>query len=438
MIEPVATSPGAWRTSVHGTACVLFVIAAVLAYRIGDLAPAHTGSVYIGFHVMMTVAMLGAWALGGEDRARLTLATGLIARLILIAAPMASSNDAERYLWDGAVVLAGLDPYAIAPADPQAAALRATWATPPEHAAYSTLYPPGALTMFALSALAGPAGGIWLWKAIAGAAGIATLLVTDRVLQRLKLRRHLPLVALSPILVLETGIGAHLDIFVALSIAVATLAFIAKRPVCVGIVLGLGAIVKLLPGAALLVFAIAAGRRDGARMVGAATVTVAATYGLACAIGWRPPGTLPVFFEKWRNGSPLFTLLEATLPGPLVLAVLAALAVALMTLAVGLARSRPLLAAQLALATPLLLSPVAFPWYLGALIPLAAAAPSAVVIAWISTAPLVYEVRDRFVSDGIWMPALWPLFAIGVAWLVGLGLDVARHRSCRPLETGME
>lgn len=427
----IATFSSGWRTAAHRTACVLFVVACVLAYRIGDLVPAHTGIVYIGIHLAMTVAMLGACAAGDDRTARLTLVTGLIARVILVAAPMASSNDTERYLWDGAVALAGLDPYSIAPADPQAAALRAIWATPPEHAAYPTLYPPGALAMFAFSALAGPVAGVWLWKALATAAGIATLFVTDRVLKALGLRRHLALVALSPILVLETGIGGHLDVFVALSIAAALLAYCAKRPVLVGVALGLGIIVKLLPGAALLVFAIAGGRRDAMRMASAAIAIPVAAYGFAFAIGLRPPGTLPVFFEKWRNGSPLFTLLEATLPTAQMLAVLAALAALMLALAIRLARSRPLIAAQIALAMPLLLSPVTFPWYLSALVPVAAAAPSAVVIAWVTAAPLIYEVRDRFVSDGIWMPALWPLGAIGLAWVGGLTLDAVRNRPRR-------
>ncbi len=434
MTAIATTRPVAWRRWTHRTACVAFGIACVLAFRIDDWIPARTGSVYIGLHLVMTVAMLGAWAVGEDRDARLTLMTGLLARLILIAAPMASSNDAERYLWDGAVALAGLDVYSVAPADPQAAALQAIWPTPPEHAAYPTLYPPGALAMFALSALAGPVVGIWVWKALAGAAGIATLFVVDRVLRARGLQRHLALVALSPILVLETGIGGHLDAFVALSIAVALLAYGAGRPAVAGTALGLGIIVKLLPAAALLVFAMAVGRRDAVRMTSVAIAIVAAAYALAFAIGLRPPGTLPVFFEKWRNGSPLFTLLEANLPAPQMLVMVATLAVLLIALAIRLARRHPVIAAQVGVATPLLLSPVTFPWYLSAMVPLAAAAPSAVVIAWVTAAPLIYEVRDRFVSDGVWVPALWPLGAIGAAWAVGLAIDAARYRHHRSVK----
>ncbi len=410
-------------------ACVAFVMGCAAVYRLAAVAPAHTGTSYIILHVLLSLAMIVAWRWGGVTHLRLILLAGIAARLILIPAPMLSSNDAERYLWDGAVALAGFDPYSVPPADPLVAALRAIWATPPEHAAYATLYPPVALGLFALSALAGPVWGIWLWKLIASLAGIALVLVAQRLLRRYGMERHLALVALSPLLVLETGVGAHIDVIVALLVTAALLAVDIRRWGAAGTLLGIGICVKLLPGAALLALAVAAGWRRGARMTVAATGTVAVIYGAALAIGWRPIGSLPVFFEKWRNGSPLFTLLEWLLPNPVLLVVIAVLAIGAGLAMVIVARTRPVMAVQLALATPLVLSPVAFPWYLCALVPVGAAAPSATLLIWVTTSPLIYEVRDSFVSAGIWMPAIWPLVIIGAGWAVGLTIDAVRVRS---------
>lgn len=416
-----------WITRV---ACGCFLVACLAVYGIDTIAPARTGSAYIVVHAALTVAMLAAWAAGGSAQARLIVASGIVARLILIAAPMLSSNDAERYLWDGAVALAGFDPYSVPPADPMVAGLRAVWATPPEHAAYPTLYPPVALAIFAGSALAGPVWGIWVWKLVASIASIVVVPLALRLLRRHGLERHLALVALSPLLVLEVGVGAHVDGLIALVIVAALLAFEARRPGLVGALLGLGACIKLLPVAALVGLGLAMGWRATLRMGATATGTVVAIYGAALSIGWHPIGSLPVFFEKWRNGSPLFTVLEATLPTPTLIIVIAILAILLLGGALLLGRAQPLLATQVAIATPLLLSPVAFPWYLLALVPLAALAPSVTLLGWLTLSPLVYEVRDRFVSEGIWMPASWPLALIAAGWITGLAIDAmcARHR----------
>ena len=377
----------------------------------------------------MTLAMLAVWQLSDGRHVRLILFTAITARILLIPAPMLSSNDAERYLWDGAVALTGLDPYRVPPADPLVAGLRMIWATPPEHAAYPTLYPPAALTLFALSALAGPVWGIWVWKLMISAAGIGLVPIAHRLLCQHGKERHLALVALSPLLVLETGVGAHLDVLPAMLIAAAMLAFNAKQPGRVGALLGLGATLKLLPAVALVALGLAMGHRAMLRAVAAATIVVMTVYGLALAADWRPIGSLPVFFEKWRNGSPIFTALEACLPTAWLVPVVAVLAVGLAaTVAVLAHQRRPVLAAQLALATPLLLSPVAFPWYLAVLVPLAAVQPSVALIGWLTASPLVYEVRDRFDSDGIWMPAIWPLATIAAVWTIGLAIDVVRVR----------
>lgn len=409
-------------------ACAVLLAGCATVYGVTAIAPAHSGTGYIVLHLLLTLAMAAAWSWGGAAQRGMILLTGVAARLILFPAPMLSSNDAERYLWDGAVALSGIDPYSVPPADPSVAALRAIWATPPEHAAYATLYPPVALGLFALSALAGPVWGIWLWKLMASLAGIAQVLVAQRLLRRYGMERHLALVALSPLLVLETGVGAHIDVLVALLVTVALLAFDTRRLGAAGALLGLGICVKLLPGAALVALAVAAGWRGGVRMTVAATGTVFGVYGAALAIGWRPIGSLPVFFEKWRNGSPLFTLLEWLLPNPALLATIAVLAIGAGVTVLVVARARPVIAVQLALATPLVLSPVAFPWYLCVLVPVAAAAPSATLLIWLTTSPLIYEVRDRFVSAGVWMPAIWPLIVIGAGWAVGLMIDAVRTR----------
>ncbi|MBA4047390.1 MAG: hypothetical protein C0476_02475, partial [Sphingomonas sp.] len=111
MTEAIATTPR--RTAIGVAACAVFVAASIAPYFVTALAPAHTGTGYIAIHGVMSAAMLTAWAAGRAVPMRVLVAAGIAARLILLAAPMLSSNDAERYLWDGAVALAGFDPYSV-------------------------------------------------------------------------------------------------------------------------------------------------------------------------------------------------------------------------------------------------------------------------------------------------------------------------------------
>lgn len=424
----MSTPPEAGLNGLLGRlAAGLFVAAAAGLYALPDLAPAHLGSAYIALHLVMTLAMLTAWFAGVSWR--WALGAGLLARLALIALDPFTSNDTQRYLWDGAVLLQGHDPYLVHPDHPQVAQLRQVWPTPPEHGAYPTLYPPAALALFAACASLGPLWAPLAWKALAGAAGIGSLLLGLDLLARRGQLRHAPLLALSPLLVLETGAGGHLDAFTLLAITLALWAHEQRRFGLVGAALGLGTAIKLLPALALVPLLIAApGAAARMRLLLAAGVVLALAYGAALAAGLQPIGSLPVFFEKWRNGAPIYLLLEPILHPQALRVVLAGLALGLLTLAAATARRHIFTAVALALAAPLAISPVVFPWYLQIFAPLAALAPSAALLAWMSLAPLSYEVVDGFATTGAWQPADWPLWTLGVGVAAGLCVDAWRAR----------
>lgn len=408
----------------------LFVAGALGMYALPHLVPAQIGSAYIAVHLVMTAAMLVAWSAGISWR--WALGAGLLARLALIPLEPFVSNDTQRYLWDGAVLLQGLDPYLVHPDHPQVAELRRLWPTPPEHGPYPTLYPPAALALFAACASLGPFWAPLAWKALAGAAGIGSLLFGLDLLARRGQLRHAPLLALSPLLVLETGAGGHLDAFTLLAITLALWARERGRYGVVGAALGLGAAIKLLPALALLPLLIAApGTGARVRLLLASVAVLALAYWAALAAGLQPIGSLPVFFEKWRNGAPIYLLLEPILHPHALRLVLAGLALSLLALAVTTARRHTVTAVAVALAAPLAISPVVFPWYLQVFAPLAALAPSAALLAWMSLAPLSYEVVDGFASTGAWQPADWPLWTLGAGVAAGLCVDAWRTQRKR-------
>jgi len=404
-----------------------------LCYLLPTLFSQVLGTATIVIHLLLTGWMLRSWNWGQsrltEHQFQQLLFAGIAARLLLVLVPGFTTHDVERYLWDGAVVLKGLDPYVVAPGDAVVSQLREQWPTPEEHAAYPTLYPPLALAMFALCALAGPVWGILLWKLVVTTASIATLLVVADLLKRAQQTRHLALIALSPLMLLEVGIGAHLDVFSALAVSSAIWACTHARWWLVGMTLGLGGCIKLLPLAALGPLLFANPIRRWPAMIGGALASVALFYGGTIALGFKPIGTLPVFFDKWRNGSPVNSLLEWGFPAIDHTHIILPIAVVAGCYALHRSRGDLQTGLLLMLATPLLLSPVVFPWYLMILVPLLALRPGVFLLMWLTSVPLAYEVLNQFETTGEWSPATWPLVVIAGGWLVGVLLD--RHPAVR-------
>ncbi len=423
------------RMLFHYACLIGFIVCIAGTYLLSDIANG-AGSLMansIGWltslqYLLASLFMLGAWltAMSNQSHYRWLLLAGIIARLLLIPADTYTSNDTDRYLWDGIVAAEGYDPYQINANDPQVSHLRAIWPTPPEHAHYATLYPPLAIATFSLTAMAGPGNAPLIWKCLTTVAGLITLLLTVRILQHRQCMQHIALVALSPILVLETGVGGHLDIFSTLAVTAALLMWQQKNYLWLGVMIGIGALFKLLPIILLLPMTIYLGLTGASiRMLLASLTTLLIGYGISLLIGWQPIGVLPVFFEKWRFGSPLFSALESIFSGMSLNITIAALLVAGLGFSAFISRTKPIRGMQWALSTPLLLSPVVFPWYLSALVPLLALAPSGFLIAWLCVLPLTYEVLNGFIADGVWMPATWPLIMLVIAWVSSMLWHIA-------------
>ncbi len=415
----------------HRAACALYVAATLCVALVARRPEGSRAAGYVAVHLVLTALMLTDWATGQGDT-RATLVAGVLARLAAAVSPAFTSHDMQRYLLDGATVAAGLDPYRLPAGAPELAALRIAWPHAPEHLDYTTLYPPGALGMFALCAALGPHIAPVLWKSAATAASVATAILGARMLRESSSERHIALLALSPLLVLEGGVGAHLDAFSALSITVAVLWVRSGRAGAAGLALGAGALVRFLPALALVPLARSLGARRSVALVAPAAATVALGYLVAWAAGLESFGSLWEFTRKWRFGSPLFQATEGLLPGPWPTVAAAAVAAAALVLSVHLAaKGREAGALTAALASPLVAGPIVFPWYLSSLVPTVAAAPSAAILVWLSAHPLTYELIDRFDATGEWRPASWPLWAVAGAVFAGAAIDIARKRAAR-------
>lgn len=414
----------------HFGCCVVYLACASQLHIAAALLPGSRGTGLVLIYLAMSLASFAIWTL--EHRARITqtrvvMATAIAVRVLLFTVPAFSSTDISRYMWDGRVALGGWDPYSITPADNRLDHLQEEWPTPPEHQEYPTLYPPVAVALFALCAAFGPISAIWVWRSLILVASLTTVWAIWRLLKDRHQLSHLALVVLSPVLVIEGQVGAHLDILVAACVALGLLALERSKPLVVAAFWGLGAALKILPAAMLAVWLTHRGARRGFVPGVVAAVIYLIPVATVLALGWVPLGSLGVFFRKWRFGSPLWLGLEPTLGSAMPWLALAG-ALLTGTLLLRIARVSKLNATLLifAGATPLLWSPVVFPWYLAPLLPLVAASRSTFLLGWATALPLTYEVLDRYDVDGSWEPAAWPIVMLAVVWGATAAYDLRR------------
>ena len=211
-----------------------------------------------------------------------------------IAAP-AHSDDLYRYLWDGKVQRAGINPYRLAPDAAELASLRDDDWSRINNRSLPTIYPPLAEAAFAAS----PSLAAWkLWVALADGA-VALLLYMG-----LADRRRLVLWAWSPLVVIELAMNGHVD---ALGIALLVGGLVAwrrGRAAIAGGLVGAAAAVKLLPIVALL------GMRRRKPVLAATIVALALALPYAAA-GPRMAGSLGEYSRRWRVNDGAFALLYA-------------------------------------------------------------------------------------------------------------------------------
>ena len=277
------------------------------------------GLLYMAAVVLVRARPLPGWALP------IILLVGLAARTLVLAAPPMLSTDLYRYVWDGRVQAAGINPYRYIPADPALAALRDAPVGSPSNptAIYPninrvdsapTIYPPAAQAMFALLGLTWSS--IWSVKAamlgldmLGALAALALLRVAERP------PAQVVIWAWNPLLIWELAGGGHID---AGALAFSTLAILAaavRRPAWAGAALAVAVLFKLLPAA---LFPALWRRWDWRTPAAAATVVVAA-YLPYSGVGLRVFGYLPGYAnEEGLDGSKsiLFRALGLSEPIP--------------------------------------------------------------------------------------------------------------------------
>ena len=355
------------------------------------------------------------------------LVVGLLMRLIVVAAPPASS-DIYRYIWDGRVQAAGINPYRYLPVDPALQHLRDETIHPfINRADYApTIYPPMAqivyfavtrisesVTFMKLAMLAFEGLGVWAMLQLLRARGLPS----SRIL--LYLWHPLPLWAFA-------GDG-HID---AAAIAFLLLAFVAvdrRSPFAAGAALAAGVLVKYFP----IVAGPALYKRWDWRLPAAFLGTAALLYLPYLSVGTKVFGFLGGYVAeegfKGGNGLFLWQLLGGLVPLPdnavayylpMAAAVMGALALVLVLRS---RTERADLAAAMTLGVTFLflLSPH-YPWYFAWIIPFLCFYP-VVGVLYLTCAALYLNLSD-------WPPTVLDGLIVYGAALVLLAVELFVRR----------
>lgn len=380
-----------------GCAAALIALTAIGLYvqrqgnRDGFVALASgQGAVYL-------VAIWLLWRHAARRATVVVLGAALAMRLAVLLAPPFLSNDVYRYVWDGRVIAAGINPYRYVPADPQLAALRDPAIFPNiNRSNYArTIYPPAAETIFFLVTRisATPTA---MKAAMVGFEAIAVVLLLGLLVASGQPASRIIVYAWHPLPLWEFAGSGHIDAAAVAFIAAAL--WTGRRPGgwLSAVALALGTLVKFYPAA---IFPALWWRGDW-RMPAAFAGIVILAYLPFLGVGWRVLGFLPHYlaeegFTAGGAGFYLWNVVKSVLPlgAPSDVAYLAVAFCLLAALALYVAfRQRGpggefAGAALLAGLAMLLLSPH-YPWYFAWLIVFACIVPSAALV-WLTLASFV-------------------------------------------------
>jgi alpha-1,6-mannosyltransferase len=361
------------------------------------------------------VYALGVWIVlqrrFGRPMLLVILAVATMARLTALPAPPTLSTDLYRYVWDGRVQGAGINPYLHVPADPQLAPLRDQAVYPNiNRADYApTIYPPVAQMLFL--GVTRVSESLWAMKLAMFAFDLVTIALIMAILRRDGRPPHRVLIyAWHPLPIWEFSGAGHVDAAAIALMCLGVLLALCDRRWAAGATLALSVLIK--PFA--LVITPALWRRWDWRMPVAFVATAALCYLPYLGAGAKLLGFLGGYRDEegYRDGWGFFpvALLQALgLPAPsgtvyvlIALVALAALAAAVTLRQRPTAEIAPEAAVLLATTFILLVSPH-YAWYFAWVLPLLCRVVYAPLI-YVTLASFAFYL-DEIIGEGAYLKA---------------------------------
>jgi alpha-1,6-mannosyltransferase len=327
----------------------------------------------------------------------------LCLRLGFLAMEPLGSDDVYRYMWDGRVQSAGINPYRFAPDDSVLSYLH-TKKLPAlvNHADLKTLYFPLSEWIFYLGYnLSGESvWGFQLFILIAETLTLIGLMLLMRELSYSPWRALL--YAANPLIILQFSLDAHVDALGFPFLIFGLLFYFRKRLVLSLLLIGMSLLVK--PTALIILPILFLDQRGLTNRAKVATIPLVVMFipFIPYSFGVNPFEALATFSKNWFFNGALFSLLLPVIPDNQTnrLWCLGILAMALLALYL----SKRSLNVKLVLSVLVLLlcSPVAHPWYMGWMILLLPLAPLSSGVALAATASLPSITFVTYQLQGIW------------------------------------
>jgi len=382
------------------------------------------------------------WAAHNADRwsTGSILVLGLIFRLILLPTAPSLSDDVYRYVWDGRVQAAGINPYLYAPDAAELAHLRDDRIHPRiNHPHIPTVYPPAAQLLFLVCGLVSES--VLFYKLVFVLLDLSAAWSIRAVLRRRGLPAGRILLYLwNPLLVVEIAGSGHVDIL-GVALLSASLAAVTSGSRSKAILaLALSFLAKLLPVALLPSWwAWACARRAQASEprrrpslgvlrvlwpVGLFLGLVALAYGPFVSAGRSLFTGLTAYARHWEFNGLGYSVVKWLLgDSGQVARWVSAAGLSAAALCVAVFRVHPLRAGFLLVGTIIWLIPTLHPWYVLWVLPFAVVWRSWPWMAFTGLTALSYVVLSGYVQTGIWQEPwwLWPAQAggFGLVWVWG-------------------
>jgi alpha-1,6-mannosyltransferase len=241
----------------------------------------------------------------------------VLLRLIFLPVMPSLSDDYHRYVWDGRVQLAGVNPYKYRPYEDALDRVRYAGRDLVNHPELRTIYPPLTQAVFLGVAEASRALGqadattprteVILFKLVFGAFDLATAAAVWFLATRKLRLQATVLYLLCPAVIVQTWESAHAEAAAVLLCVLGAALLVRRRDGWAGAVLGVAAAFKVTP-LALLIPALAGGRASPGRFLAGFAPAFLLPY-LPYLITGGSFGSLFETGSGWTGGSLLYTVL---------------------------------------------------------------------------------------------------------------------------------
>ncbi len=414
-----------------GRAAAIALIAAIAAlWSISNRAADFS----ITFAVLLVAS--GCWllvvrrVLAGDYRPSFgeACAIALVLRLILVPIDPSLSDDIYRYLFEGRMVLDGLNPYLHAPSAVEVAHLRDGYHELINNPMISAAYPPAVQFANAIAAWLSPHP--WTIKLVYAAFDFAAFVMLWRLLPRLGFAAERAVIhGFCPLLIVEFAAEGHSDALAVVGVVGAIFARERGRHLIAAAALAVATAGKLMP-AVFLPFLLRGVARPWRIVV---------AFGAVVLLFWLPflwsgefvlGGTLQ-YASRWRGNDSMFGVVRwicASL-GYAQFARVPIAALGLGLLAWMWFRRWPLERACTGWFVYFVAcAPTLHPWYVAFLVPFLCVAPNPGWLVFCGTVFASYHVLPGWVSERRWAENVWIKVAEYAPFYFGLALAWWRQR----------